>query len=80
MVYDQEFRRILFCKRKKRPYIGKLNFPGGKWEEGEEYIAYANNVGGYNINVTTLENGVVMVTYDVDVWYIEAYFDYYEHY
>ena len=38
MVYDQEFRRILFCKRKKRPYIGKLNFPGGKWEEGEEYI------------------------------------------
>lgn len=47
-------------------------------EEGEEYIAYANNVGGYNINVTTLENGVVIVTYDVDVWYIEAYFDYYE--
>lgn len=38
MVYDQEFRKILFCKRKKRPYIGKLNFPGGKWEEGEEYI------------------------------------------
>ena len=38
MVYDQEMKRLLFCKRKKRPYIGKLNFPGGKWEEGEEYI------------------------------------------
>ena len=38
MVYDQEMKRILFCKRKKRPYIGKLNFPGGKWEEGETCI------------------------------------------
>lgn len=38
MVYNQEMRRILFCKRKKRPYIGKLNFPGGKWEEGEAFI------------------------------------------
>ena len=38
MVYDQEMKRILFCKRKKRPYLGKLNFPGGKWEEGETYI------------------------------------------
>ena len=38
MVYDQEFKKLLFCKRKKRPYIGKLNFPGGKWEEGETYI------------------------------------------
>ena len=37
MVYDQEFKKLLFCKRKKRPYIGKLNFPGGKWEEGETY-------------------------------------------
>lgn len=38
MVYDKEMKRILFCKRKKRPYLGKFNFPGGKWEDGETYI------------------------------------------
>lgn len=38
MLYDQEMKRILFCKRRKRPYLGKLNFPGGKWEEGESFI------------------------------------------
>lgn len=38
MVYDHDFKRILFCRRKKRPYLGKLNFPGGKWEEGETYF------------------------------------------
>lgn len=38
MVYDYEFKRILFCKRRKRPYVGKLYFPGGKWETGETYI------------------------------------------
>lgn len=38
MLYDCQFERILFCKRKKHPYKGKLNFPGGKWEEGESYL------------------------------------------
>lgn len=38
MVYDHEFKKILFCKRQKRPYAGKLNFPGGKWETGETYV------------------------------------------
>lgn len=39
MVYDSELEKILFCKRRKKPYVGKLNFPGGKWEEvGETYI------------------------------------------
>ena len=38
IVFSTDNSRILFCKRKKPPYIGKLNFPGGKWEEGETFI------------------------------------------
>ena len=38
MVFSADNSRILFCKRKKPPYIGKLNFPGGKWEKGETFI------------------------------------------
>ena len=41
MVFSADNSRILFCKRKKPPYIGKLNFPGGKWEEGESFIEAA---------------------------------------
>ena len=38
MVFSADNSRILFCKRKKPPYIGKLNFPGGKWEEGKALL------------------------------------------
>ena len=38
MVYDKDLKRILFCRRKKQPYIGKLNFLGGKVEVGEKSI------------------------------------------
>ena len=38
MVYSSDNSKLLFCKRKKPPYIGKLNFPGGKWEKGETFI------------------------------------------
>lgn len=38
MVYSPDNSKLLFCKRKKPPYIGKLNFPGGKWEEGETFL------------------------------------------
>ncbi len=38
MVYSSDNSRILFCKRKNPPYIGELNFPGGKWEEGETFL------------------------------------------
>ena len=41
MVYSPHYSKILFCKRKKYPYIGKLNFPGGKCEEGETYLEAA---------------------------------------
>lgn len=38
LVYDKDLKRILFCRRKRQPYIGKLNFCGGKIEEGEQSI------------------------------------------
>ena len=42
LVYDKDLKRILFCKRKKNPYKDKLNFPGGKLEEGEQSINAAD--------------------------------------
>lgn len=35
MIYSQDEKNLLFCRRKKDPYKGKLNFPGGKIEKNE---------------------------------------------
>lgn len=35
MVYDQSGKNILFCKRRKNPYLGLFNLVGGKIETGE---------------------------------------------
>lgn len=42
VVFDQGLEAALFCKRKKEPYQGRLNFVGGKVEPGEssEHAAY----------------------------------------
>ena len=41
MVYDQERKYLLFCKRIKDPYKGLYNFVGGKIEPGEEGVEAA---------------------------------------
>ncbi|WP_310602087.1 DUF434 domain-containing protein [Anaerosporobacter sp.] len=41
MVYNQKKDNLLFCKRKKDPYLGLYNFVGGKIEENEEGILAA---------------------------------------
>ena len=42
VVYDHTRQKILMCLRRKDPYMGKLNFVGGKLEAGEssEQAAY----------------------------------------
>lgn len=35
MVYHQEGKKLLFCKRMSDPYMGKYNLVGGKIEPGE---------------------------------------------
>ena len=35
VVFDRGKESVLFCKRKKKPYAGLLNFVGGKVEVGE---------------------------------------------
>ena len=35
MVYSPDKQQVLMCKRLKNPYLGKINFPGGKAESGE---------------------------------------------
>jgi mutator protein MutT len=42
VVFNREKDKVLFCKRKKEPFKGRLNFVGGKREAGEtsEEAAY----------------------------------------
>jgi mutator protein MutT len=35
VVFNREKDKVLFCKRKKEPFKGRLNFVGGKVEPGE---------------------------------------------
>ena len=41
MVYNASREKLLFCKRMKDPYKGKLNLVGGKMEPGEDGLAAA---------------------------------------
>ena len=46
VVFNREKDKVLFCKRKKEPFKGRLNFVGGKVEPGEtsEAAAYRGNL------------------------------------
>ena len=41
MVFSQDGKRILFCRRRKEPFQGKFNMPGGHIEAGESDEAAA---------------------------------------
>ena len=41
VVFSREKDKVLFCKRKKEPFKGRLNFVGGKVEPGEASEAAA---------------------------------------
>lgn len=36
MIFAPDGRRVLMCRRRKPPYLGMLNFVGGKRERGED--------------------------------------------
>lgn len=40
-VFDKNADRLLFCRRRRAPYRGLLNFVGGKIEPGEDGLAAA---------------------------------------
>lgn len=41
IVYHDKEDKILMCKREKEPFKGKLNFVGGKVEDGESKVEAA---------------------------------------
>ena len=38
IVYSEDEKNVLFCKREKEPYKGMFNLVGGKVEPGEESV------------------------------------------
>lgn len=40
-MFDCERQNVLMCRRQKQPYLGLLNFVGGKIESGEEHVTAA---------------------------------------
>lgn len=41
IIYNKDENMLLFCKRMKEPYKGKLNLVGGKIESGEDSFVAA---------------------------------------
>lgn len=69
MMYSVDSKKVLFCLRKKNPYIGKLNFPGGKVEQDESSAAAAireleEETGIKKHQITVMNHLIDFVYYD----------------
>ena len=76
MVFSQDNKKILFCKRTKDPYKGLYNLVGGKIEENEDGFEAAyrelNEETGISINDIKL-NHMMDFTYFNQNCYVEVY-------
>ena len=76
VVFDENAEKMLMCKRKKEPYLGLLNFVGGKIEKNEVGIDAAyrelfeeSGIKKEDIFLTHLMD----FTYYIDECYVEVY-------
>ncbi|HEX3076586.1 MAG TPA: DUF429 domain-containing protein, partial [Lachnospiraceae bacterium] len=76
VVYSEDRRKLLFCKRMKEPYKGLYNFVGGKIEEGEDgfHAAYREleEETGIDRSAITLCH-MMDLTYYKHNWLLEVY-------
>jgi 8-oxo-dGTP diphosphatase len=61
VVYNQDGDKILFCKRRKNPYMGLYNLVGGKIEAGEN---------GYEAAYRELEEETGITKMNIDLFHM----------
>lgn len=76
IVYNEEQDKLLFCKRRKDPYMGLFNLVGGKIEKGEDgfQAAYRElwEETGITMNAIRLHHMMDFTYYNQDC-YVEVY-------
>ncbi|MBQ2799614.1 MAG: NUDIX domain-containing protein [Ruminiclostridium sp.] len=76
VVFDKSFSKMLMCKRLKEPYLGLMNFVGGKIEQGESGIdaAYRELFEEAAIERKSIDLIHLMdFSYPLDPCYVEVY-------
>lgn len=76
VVFDKSFSKMLMCKRLKEPYLGLMNFVGGKIEQGESGIdaAYRELYEETAIERKSIDLLHLMdFSYPLDPCYVEVY-------
>lgn len=76
VVFDKSFSKMLMCKRLKEPYLGLMNFVGGKIEQGESGIdaAYRELFEETAIERQSIDLIHLMdFSYPLDPCYVEVY-------
>ena len=76
VVFDKSFSKMLMCKRLKEPYLGLMNFVGGKIEQGESGIdaAYRELYEETAIERKSIDLIHLMdFSYPLDPCYVEVY-------
>ena len=76
LIYDTSGERLLFCHRRKEPYMGKYNFVGGKIEAGEDGFTSAYRELFEETGITREDvslSHLMDLTYYVSDFYLEIY-------
>lgn len=55
LIYHHSEEKIIMCHRVKEPYLGLINLPGGKIEEGESGIEAAYRELQEETNITSAD-------------------------
>lgn len=76
IIFNTDLDKILFCERKKNPYMGMKNFVGGKIEKGETSKDAAYRELFEETSITTDDTTLIHLmdfTYHIDQIYVEVW-------
>ena len=75
-LFNKKGDRVLMCTRRRDPYMGLINFPGGKIEAGEGGLSAAYRELEEETSVTFEDVNLIHIltfTYPLDECYVEVY-------
>lgn len=75
-LFNKKGDRVLMCTRRRDPYMGLINFPGGKIEAGEDGLNAAYRELEEETSVTFEDVNLIHIltfTYPLDECYVEVY-------